>query len=159
MSHLHSYNSNTDLNLGSVPDILDTESPILYRALLDIHTALEILATSFDDVDTGFTVDVTALEAYVAARTNVITVTADYSVTVLNGTILIDSTTGAVTVTLPTAVGISGTRYVVKHIVAGNLGGVSAFGAEEIDGETVDFELFPDESITLQSDGANWRII
>ena len=153
----HTSNSHTDIHLPSVPQGI--EDPAIYEAFLEVHSALEALLTAFGDVDTGTNAIVDWLEAYVTARKNVVTVTADYTVTSLNGTVRIDSTSNDVTVQLPTAIDISGTRFVVKHTVAANLGKVATFGAESIDNSANDFELYPDESIVLQSDGVGWNII
>ena len=153
----HTANSATDIHLGNVP--VGIEDPVVYEAILNVHSAIEALLTSFDDTETGYAATVNWLEAYVVARTKVVLVTADYTVTVLDGTMLVDTTSGEVTVTLPTAIGISGTRYVIKHTVAVGIAVVAAFGSEEIDSETNDFELYPDESIVLQSDGTGWNVI
>lgn len=153
----HSSNSATDIHLGNVPDGI--EDPAIYEAFLNVHTAIEALLTAFGDVDTGTNAVVDWLQAYVLARTNVVTITTDTTLTSLNGTVLIDSTSNDVTATLPTAVGIAGTRFVVKHTTAVNLGKVATFGAEEIDSETGDFELYPDEAATFQSNGVGWEII
>lgn len=44
----NTYNSNTDLSLGQVPQVDD---PDLYKALLDIHNAIESLLKSSDQGD------------------------------------------------------------------------------------------------------------
>ena len=153
----HTSNSETDIHLSSVP--VDIEDPVIYEAFLEVHSALDALLTAFDDINTGTNAVVNWLQAYVTARKNVVTITTDTTLTSLNGTVLIDSTSNDVTAFLPTAIGISGARFVVKHTVAANVGKVATFGAEVIDNSTNDFELYPDEAVTLQSDGAGWRIV
>jgi hypothetical protein len=44
----NTYDSNTELSLGQVPDVDD---PQVYRALLDIHNAIENLLTNSDAGD------------------------------------------------------------------------------------------------------------
>jgi len=157
MTHMASSNSSTNLNLGNVP--AGIEDPAIYEAILNIHTAIEALLTSFDDIDTGVFATVNIIEAYMNARTHVITVSADYTVLTTNGTIIIDASLNTVTVSLPTAVPLLGTRFVIKCASNSYLADVAPFGVETIDGDTGNFELYEDESIVLQSDGANWIII
>ncbi len=157
MTHIASSNSLTNLNLGNVPEGIEDRE--VYEAFLNVHTAIEALLTAFDDIDTGYAATVNWLEAYVLARKSIITIFANYTILTTNGTILIDSTSGDVVASLPSAVGVLGTRFVIKHSVAGNLASVLPFGVETIDGETGTFDLYPDESIVVQSDGANWSII
>jgi len=142
-----------DLNLGNVPDVEDPEA---YQALLDIHNALDILLTSVFDIDQG---TLTAVLAYIAARTNVITATTDYTVLSTNGTIKIDASAAQVTVTLPTAVDIKGTRYEIKCIDATFGAFVATDGTEPIDDSLIDFRLYQWENLTVQSDGVGWIVL
>jgi hypothetical protein len=61
-------------------------------------------------------------------------------------------------VTLPTAVGNTA-QITIKKIAAANQLTVDAAGAETIDGGLTAVLNNNNESITLISDGANWRII
>jgi len=71
-----------------------------------------------------------------------------------------DDTAGsAVTVTLPTAVGISGRWIDIKKLGTTAVVTVDADGTETIDGSLTAVILVQYESITLLSDGANWNII
>ena len=155
MAHAPTTSSDSfiDLNLGSVPDIEDAE---VYQALLDIHYALEILSTSVSDISSG---SLTSVIAYIAARTNVITTTADYTVLPTDGTIKIDASLAQVTATLPTAVGILGTRYEIKCIDATFGAFVATFGTEPIDDSLIDFRLYQWENLTVQSDGVGWIVL
>lgn len=80
--------------------------------------------------------------------------TANYTVGAFDSTI--DCTSNSFTVTLPTAAGISGRTYVVKNSGAGVIT-VDAAGSETIDG-SLTVLLIAKQSITLQSNGANWII-
>ena len=155
MAHAPTTSSDSfiDLNLGSVPDIEDAE---VYQALLDIHYALEILSTSVSDTSSG---DVSALLAYIAARTNITPIIADYLIASTDGTIKIDASAVQVTATLPTAVGITGTRYELKCIDATFGAFVATFGIEPIDDSSLDFRLYQWENLTVQSDGVGWIVL
>jgi len=142
-----------DLNLGSVPDI---EDPEVYQALLDIHNALDILLTAVSDIDSG---SLTSVIAYIAARTNVTLTVADYTLLPTDGTIKIDASVVQVTATLPTAVGITGTRYEIKCIDATFGAFVATFGTEPIDDSSLDFRLYQWENLTVQSDGVGWIVL
>lgn len=89
--------------------------------------------------------------------------TANYTITADDSTIRVD-TSGAAgfTVTLPTAVGITGRQYTVKD-VGGNASieniTIDGNGTETIDGGTTVLLDANYESITVVSDGANWMII
>jgi hypothetical protein len=74
-------------------------------------------------------------------------------------TVFCDSTAASVTVTLPTAAGIAGRRYVVKKLVAANSVIVATTGGQLIDGATPYTMTVIYDSVTVQSDGANWWIV
>lgn len=82
--------------------------------------------------------------------------TANYTVTATDD--VIDCTANSFTVSLPTAVGITGKKYSVKNSAAGQNIIVDPSGAETIDGGATYTILFR-ESITVCSTGANWIII
>ena len=63
------------------------------------------------------------------------------------------------TITLPSASGISGRVYNIKAINIDNAVTVDQTGAETIDGSTDAITLDLMEVITVQSDGTNWWII
>jgi hypothetical protein len=70
---------------------------------------------------------------------------------------LINGTTGSFTVTLPTAVGITGKIFVVKNSGAGTMT-VQGTGGETIDGIASQL-VGAGSALTVMSDGANWIII
>ena len=80
---------------------------------------------------------------------------ANYTITSSDWTI--DCTTGTFTITLPTAVGISGRYYNIKN--SGNgLITVATTSSQTIDGELTQL-LGNKDSMTVQSTGTNWIII
>ena len=89
----------------------------------------------------------------------VTTKTANYTATVNDGVILVDTSSGAVTITLPTAVGNTGKRFTIKVIDATNTTTVDGDGTETIDGATTQSLSTLWKVIRIISDGANWLII
>ena len=71
---------------------------------------------------------------------------------------VIDCTANTFTVTLPTAVGITGKQFCIKNSGTGSIT-VDGNGSETID-EALTFILSTKgESIWVVSDGANWKVI
>jgi hypothetical protein len=91
--------------------------------------------------------------------TPVRTETANYTATINDYSIRCDTGAGDVTITLPTAVGITGRWYAIKKVTTDNNRMIiDPAGAETIDGET-DFTTRQDyTAIMIQSNGTNWDI-
>jgi hypothetical protein len=90
----------------------------------------------------------------------IVTKTADYTVTASDYAILGDASSGAITITLPTAVGIAGRVYVVKKIDnSSNVVTVAASGSETIDGATTYTLSSQWKYVTIISNGSNWLVI
>lgn len=102
----NTYDSNTDLSLGAVPQV---DNPVLYEELLDIHNAIESLLTSSDAGNAVFT-------AFIAKFRNVKVVSSDYTVLATDGLVLVDITAGDVTITLPTGAAFAGYKFEIKAI-------------------------------------------
>jgi len=97
-----------------------------------------------------------------AVGTTVVTITSvdsPYTISTAD-TVLSNGAGGAITVNLPTAVGISGRVLLIKRINSGaNKTTVDGNGAQTIDGAaTVDLTK-QYETLMIQSDGSNWMII
>jgi hypothetical protein len=131
----HSVNSDLDLRLAHLPIVEDAE---IYTALVDIHNALDTLLTAI-----GYRIH---------------TVTSAYTIVDTDGTVLVDASSGAVTATLPSAVGIQGKKFIVKCVDATNIATLDGDGSETIDG-AANITLALWEVVTVQSDGANWLIV
>jgi len=72
-----------------------------------------------------------------------------------------DASGGALTVTLPTAVGVAGKVYTIKRIdnlASTVLVTVATTSSQTIDGAT-GAHLWNGDTVTVESDGANWQII
>ena len=99
-----------------------------------------------------------SVKAYVDSTTaldTVVTKTTNYTLSSTDDVCI--CTTGTFTVTLPTAVGITGRRYIVKNANNGVIT-LDGSGVQTIDGVT-DHALNEKDSLTVISDGSNWAII
>ena len=148
------YNSNTSLSLGNIPNVDD---PQLYTALLDIHNAIQYL---LDSVDTQLATVDTALHEYVDKHRSVsapITATT-YSVSPDDGLILVDATSNDVTITLYDPSGYIGYSQRIKRIDNSiNEVTINSLGGATIDTESERKLNFLD-MIPVRSDGTNWWI-
>ncbi len=86
--------------------------------------------------------------------------TANYTLTSSDSVITIDASGGARTITLPTAVGVTGRQYTIKKIdTSSNAVTLATSNAETIDGSST-IKLYGQYQYrTLISDGTNWSII
>lgn len=94
-------------------------------------------------------------------NSSVVSKTADYTVLVSDGIVLVDATSGPVTITLYTATETKHTPFIaVKKIDAsGNAVTIDGAGAETIDGATTISLTTQNEVARLITDGTNWRKI
>lgn len=90
---------------------------------------------------------------------SIVSKTADYTMTVADTTVLVDASSGAVTITLPAASGITGKIYYIKATDVTNTVTVDGNAAETIDGSTTVTIDTVNEGIEVQSDGTNFQII
>lgn len=90
----------------------------------------------------------------------VVTKTGNYNLATTDTVCLVDTTSTAISILLPTAVGVSGKRYVIKRISAGtNRLTVTTTSSQTIDGLTTAIIDEQYSSISVVSDGANWYLI
>lgn len=91
---------------------------------------------------------------------NLVTKTAAYTATANYCVILADATSGAVTITLPTAVGRKGQEYSIKKIdSSANAVTVATTSSQTIDGSTTKSLATQYSKTSVVSDGANWFIL
>jgi len=115
---------------------------------------------SSGNVGINETVPTSKLHVAGPISTAISTKTTTYTITATDSTILADANTAGFTITLPTAVGATGRIYVIKKIDStGNVVTIDANGSETIDGSLTQSLDAQWESITIQSNGANWFII
>jgi hypothetical protein len=81
---------------------------------------------------------------------------ATYTAVTSDYTILCNTTSNSITVSLPTAVGNKGLTYEVKKLVAANTVTIDPNGTQTIDGATTVAITSQYEALVLRSDGANW---
>lgn len=89
------------------------------------------------------------------------TVTGAYAVTDADFTVLADASGGAFDVTLPSAVGRKGRRFIVKRISAANTVTVKSSGGT-LDGAAAASGIgltLQYQARELQSDGTNWFVV
>jgi hypothetical protein len=86
--------------------------------------------------------------------------TANYTATLIDGTILGNASTGNITITLPTSVGATGRTYAIKKIdSSANVVIIATTSSQTIDGFTTENLARQFDAVQVQSDGANWVII
>lgn len=130
-----------DLQLAQVPETLDTDQ---YELLQDIHNALAILVGEVDNA-AGTAIETITAAAYTAEAR-------------VDNTLLMDTNANAVTITLPTAVGIKGVKFTFKCVDATNAATIDGDGTETIDGALTKV-LALNALVIVQSDGTNWQIV
>ena len=91
---------------------------------------------------------------------NTVAKTANYTAVIEDDVILVDATSGAVTISLFTAVGNLGRQITVKKVdSSGNAVITDPFGSETIDGEDSATISIQFTALTYNSDGTNWGIV
>ena len=94
------------------------------------------------------------------ALNQITTVSANTTLDSTYGTVLVDASGGAKTITLPTAVGIAGKIYSIKKTdSAENTVTIATTSSQTIDGATTLLLRIQHETVVLQSNGANWEIL
>jgi hypothetical protein len=89
------------------------------------------------------------------------TVTSNYTATATDNTILANTTSGALSVTLPSTTGITGRIYTIKKIGTGGIDNALTItpSSGTIEGGA-SYIIYNDWTfVTLQTDGTNWYII
>lgn len=107
-------------------------------------------------VGIGLTTPTSTLHLNGSFATPYLARTTTTSVAATDGTI--NCTSGTFNVTLPTAVGITGRQYTIKNSGTGSIT-VATTSAQTIDGTTTQVLSIQYQSITVQSNGANWIIL
>lgn len=88
------------------------------------------------------------------------TVTANYTITADDYTVLSDATSGAITITLPAASALTNRLFNIKKIDStGNTVTIAPSGADTIDGSTSAIIELQWVNVVVQSDGTNWYIL
>jgi len=92
-------------------------------------------------------------------KINVVTKTANYTLLNSDSVVLGDATSGTFTLTLPTAVGIAGKKFILKKIDSStNAVSIATTSSQTIDGITSRSLLRNNDCIQIYSDGANYKV-
>lgn len=94
-----------------------------------------------------------------AGMPDVVTKTANYTLTSLDKLLLADTTAGDKTMTLPTAVGRMGRGFTIKKIVAANVLTLATTSSQTIDGSTTATVTVNNTALTVVSDDSNWQVV
>ena len=98
--------------------------------------------------------------AYLTLTNAITSVSSNYTAVSTDSVILANATSGAFTVTLPTAAGIKGRQYNVKlQNTNGNTVTVATTGGQTIDGATTQIMYLGYTNLVVLSDGSNWEIL
>lgn len=87
------------------------------------------------------------------------TKTANYTLTLTDDVVKADATSGAITMTLPTAVGAKKVFFVKKIDSTSNAVNIATTSSQTIDGSSSVAITVQNTALTLVSDGANWVIL
>jgi len=145
---------------GNVAEVVVNEgsnSLVDFRVESNNHTHMLFVDGSSDNVGVGTSAPGSALHVNASFATAISGTTSDYTLTGGDHTILVDCSSGNVTLTLPTAVGCAGRMYIIKRIDgSANAANVNSDGSEEIEGSASPVSVFPMSSIVIQSDNSGW---
>ena len=119
-----------------------------------------MLSTSWAN---GNTVDGAAMNT-VAAAVNSLTgfsyQNSNYPLTAADRFITADASSGAITLTLPLAASCPGKQYVVKKVdTSTNIVTLTTTSSQTIDGSASQLLVFPNQRISVISDGSNWWVV
>lgn len=134
------YVSDIDIGLGQVPDTLD---PVLYSALQDAYSAIQILANSVQYREVAS-----------------ISVDADYTIVETDGLIRVDATAGDVDITLPLSTEVLNYQYIIKRVDnTGNTVTVAGTASEPVDGLVAGFTIAGMASYTVHAVSGSWDLV
>lgn len=128
---------------NSISDLIDT----------DVLSSSPLLVSILQSDGTYKSMKVTVANLHKKRQVSVAT---NHTISADEDTIISDSTSGSITITLPTAVGIAGVRKTIKKIVAANSIIVACNGVETIDGVTTNTLTSQWTKVTVESNGINW---
>jgi hypothetical protein len=123
-------------------------------------TNQRMVITGTGDVGINATAPNSTLQVAGSLAMSVTTKTVNATVAAIDFTTLCNNTTGPITITLPSAVGIGGRMYIIKKTSpAGNNVTIVCNGTQTIDGAATYLLTNQYSSLMVQSDGVNWGII
>jgi len=124
-----------------------------YGGLASAHLCID----STGKIGVGTVSPTSTFEVAGSVATAISTKTVDYIAGAGDHTLMLNATSGNLTITLPAASTATGRIYVFKRIDnSGNTVGVNRNGADTIDGGNVNIVLSPDQGVILQCMGTGW---
>jgi len=145
---------------GNVAEVVvneGSESLVDFRVESNNSTHMLFVDGSSDSVGVGTSSPGSALHVNASFATAISGKTSDYTLTGGDHTILVDCSSGNVTLTLPTAVGCAGRMYIIKRVDGtANAGNINPNGSEEIEGSASPASVAAMSSVVLQSDNSGW---
>lgn len=146
--------------LTNAIDIVDGVSVVLYadsQYVTNCTGAIRTESTTtvyLQNIRSPYGVSVTGL------RTSTQSISSNTTLTTEDTACFANATSGAITITLPTAVGYSGKLIVIKKVdSSSNAVIVQAAGSETIDGQNSRSLTTQYETLRIISDGTNWMIV
>lgn len=121
-----------------------------YKAQITADNTIQLGNTSITDVKTSGTITANGYTTAYSTKSSAYTLTASDDIVAV---------TGNTTISLPTAVGITGRKYTIKNMDAALTVTISPNGIETIDGAATKLLTLQYQHITVVSDGANWLIV
>jgi len=126
----------------------------------DTNANLFFLDASTDSIGIGTSTPKSRFDINGSFSRKLSSVSGDTILDITHSTVLVDASGGAVTITLPTASGITGRIYTIKKTdSSANTVTVDGDGAETIDGAATHILRRQYNRVTVQSDSSNWMII
>src|SRR5688572_20985072 len=136
---------------------------LLYGLSSDTKPTTYANNTLFIETDTGniYQSQSAAWSLFIGASTfNSVSKTSAYTLTALDTRIRADATSAAFTLTLPTAVDITGKTYGFKKVdVSTNIVTIDPNSTQTVEGLDNWKLRYPNDYVEIVSDGANWRVI
>jgi hypothetical protein len=142
--------------------ILNTNTGTLTNTAFDIYAGTSTAYNYFaGNVGIGTTTPNSNLQVAGSVAYSVAAKTANYTLTASDYLVTADTSGGAFTLTLPTAVGITGRTYVVKRLNSNPsyILTIATTSSQTIDGAVSASIVDQWVSLTFVSDGANWLLI
>jgi hypothetical protein len=143
------------------PEVVVNEgsnSLVDFRVESDLHTHMLFVDGGSNYVGVAASSPTSILHVGGAIATSIAVKTSNYTITVVDSTILLDASSAGVTITLPAVSGIAGRIYTVKCIAKTgmNVADLATNASEEIDGSSSAIGLFAGQSVTVQCTGSGW---
>lgn len=135
----------------------DTISGATSKVLSILESGVHLIADTGAAPDEWTALDFGAVTA--AGNLAVASKTANYTLTANDDVILGDASSGAFTLTLPTAVGNTGKKFLIKKTDASSNGlTIDGNASETIDDELTQVITEPKQAVEVISDGSNWQL-